>query len=236
VNAYNERCWYCAYRLEDLSLGGAMNLKDKIPEQKMIEIVDDLIAMGVKAVTFSGGGEPLIYPQIAATVHRLAVGGIKIGSLTNGVALRGEVAEAFAEHATWVRVSIGAADGESYAKSRRVPAAFFDQVIDNVRNFVRLKGNAAVGFSYIVNQDNAAAIVDFCELGKRIGASHVKLTACIVSNDAAGNNEYHKSIATIVGENIASAQKLESDTFSHPRSLSRAARTLRAPVQGMSHA
>jgi MoaA/NifB/PqqE/SkfB family radical SAM enzyme len=213
VNACNERCWYCAYRLDDLALGGEMDIKDKIPAHKMFEIVDDLIAMDVKAVTFSGGGEPLIYPQIAETVRRLAAGGIKIGTLTNGVALRGDVAEAFAEHATWVRVSIDAADGESYARSRRVPAAFFEQVLNNVRSFVRMNGSATIGFSFIVNRDNAAAILEFCELAKQVGAHHVKLSACVVSNNAVENNRYHEPLAAIVRENIAAARKLEGDAF-----------------------
>jgi wyosine [tRNA(Phe)-imidazoG37] synthetase (radical SAM superfamily) len=30
----------------------------------MLEIIDDCIDMGVKAITFSRGGEPLIYPYI----------------------------------------------------------------------------------------------------------------------------------------------------------------------------
>jgi MoaA/NifB/PqqE/SkfB family radical SAM enzyme len=213
VNACNERCWYCAYRLDDLSLGGEMDLKDKIPAGKMVEIVDDLIAMDVKAVTFSGGGEPLIYPHIAQTVRRLGAGGIKIGTLTNGVALRGDVAEAFAEHATWVRVSIDAADGDSYARSRSVPAAFFERVLDNVRSFVRMNGSATIGFSFIVNRDNAAAILEFCELAKRIGAHHVKLSACIVSNNAVENNRYHEPLAEIVRDNIAAARNLEGDAF-----------------------
>jgi MoaA/NifB/PqqE/SkfB family radical SAM enzyme len=213
VNACNERCWYCAYRLEDLSQGSEMKLRDSIPAAKMLEIVDDLIAMDVKAVTFSGGGEPLIYPQIAETVRRLARGGIKIGTLTNGVALRGDVAAAFAEHATWVRVSIDAADGESYARSRRVPAKFFEQVLDNVRDFRRRAGQATIGFSFIVNLDNAHVIEDFCAIAKRIGAHHVKLSACVVSNDAAENNAYHAPISELVGRNIAAARVLESDCF-----------------------
>ena len=213
INACNERCWYCAYRSDDLSLGNDMDVRDKIPAAKMFEIVDDLIAMGVKAVTFSGGGEPLIYPQIAETVRRLAAGGIKIGILTNGVALRGDVAEAFAEHATWVRVSIDAADGETYARSRRVPAAFFDRILDNVRNFAKMTRSAAIGFSFIVTQDNAAALRDFCELASRAGAHHVKVSACVVSNDAAENNRYHEPIFEIVNEQIGAARKLETGSF-----------------------
>ena len=64
-----------------------MDLRDRIPREKMMEIVDDLIEMDVRAVTFSGGGEPLIYPHLAETVQRLAAGGIRIGCLTNGAAL-----------------------------------------------------------------------------------------------------------------------------------------------------
>jgi MoaA/NifB/PqqE/SkfB family radical SAM enzyme len=196
-----------------LSLGGDMNLRDSIPPAKMFEIVEDLASMHVAAVTFSGGGEPLIYPHIAETVRRLAAAGIKIGTLTNGVALRGDVAAAFADHATWVRVSIDAADDESYARSRRVPAAFFGQVLENVRAFVQRNSRAQVGFSFIVNADNAGVIRDFCDLARQVGAQHVKLSACVISNDAAENNAYHAPLTDIVGRNIAAARALESPAF-----------------------
>lgn len=213
VNACNERCWYCAYRLDDLSLGGEMQLRDRIPPGKMFEIVDDALAMGVKAVTFSGGGEPLIYPQLPEVVRRLAAGGIKIGCLTNGVALHGEIAETLADHASWVRVSIDAADAETYARSRRVPPEFFERVLDNVRTFVRISTGAVAGFSFIVTRENAGAIQAFCTLAKRVGARHVKISACVVSNDAAETSAYHQPIAATVGEEIARARALEDDEF-----------------------
>ena len=81
----------------------------------MAEIVEDLLDMGVEAVTFSGGGEPLLYPGLAEIITRLAGGGIRIGSLTNGSQLRGKVADVFAAHGTWIRVSIDGWDSESYA-------------------------------------------------------------------------------------------------------------------------
>jgi MoaA/NifB/PqqE/SkfB family radical SAM enzyme len=213
VNACNERCWYCAYRLDELSLGEDMALHDRIAPEKMAELADDLIAMGVEAVTFSGGGEPLIYAPLPATIRRLAAGGIKIGCLTNGVALRGEVAAALAEHATWVRVSIDAADRETYARSRRVPAAFFDQVLANVERFVAASRGCSVGFSFIVTAENAASIAEFCRIARAAGAAHVKLSACVVSNDAAENNRYHEPLGPIVREEIAVARALESERF-----------------------
>ena len=58
INACNHRCFYCCYRSENLFLSQRMREKDMIPREKMAEIVSDLAACGVKAVTFSGGGEP----------------------------------------------------------------------------------------------------------------------------------------------------------------------------------
>jgi 2-iminoacetate synthase ThiH len=56
MNYCNHNCWYCAYRYDNLSLGEGMDTADQLPRDKMFEIVEDVIEMGVKAVTFSGGG------------------------------------------------------------------------------------------------------------------------------------------------------------------------------------
>ena len=42
-----------------------MNEKDGIPEPKMMEIIEDIIEMKVKAVTLSGGGEPFLIQTFA---------------------------------------------------------------------------------------------------------------------------------------------------------------------------
>ena len=53
---------------------------DILPKEKALEIVEDLIDMKVKAVTFSGGGEPLIYKPLPDVIERLAGGGIRVAS------------------------------------------------------------------------------------------------------------------------------------------------------------
>src|SRR5208283_2551031 len=64
TNACNHNCWYCAYKAEGLQLGKDMDKRDRIPREKMLEIIADLAEMGVKAVTFSGGGDPFVYPHL----------------------------------------------------------------------------------------------------------------------------------------------------------------------------
>jgi wyosine [tRNA(Phe)-imidazoG37] synthetase (radical SAM superfamily) len=84
INLCNHHCWYCAYKAEDMQLGENMGQKDQIPEDKMMEIAEDLIDMKVKAVTFSGGGEPFLYKPLLKVSKKLIDGGIQIASLTNG--------------------------------------------------------------------------------------------------------------------------------------------------------
>ncbi len=106
TNVCNHNCHYCAYRVDNLQLGKDMVTRDFIPREKMLEIIDDLVEMKVRAVTFSGGGEPFCYPYLLEAVKNLARGGIKFASLTNGALLTGEIANFFAKNATWLRISI----------------------------------------------------------------------------------------------------------------------------------
>ena len=62
----------------------------------MLEIIDDCIDMGVKAITFSGGGETLIYPYIVDVLKKLQDSPIKFATLTNGAILKGKGTEIFA--------------------------------------------------------------------------------------------------------------------------------------------
>ena len=64
TNICNHDCWYCAYHVSDVQLGGEMGARDVMPFEKLNEIADDIIEMGVAAVTFSGGGEPLLYKRL----------------------------------------------------------------------------------------------------------------------------------------------------------------------------
>jgi MoaA/NifB/PqqE/SkfB family radical SAM enzyme len=213
TNRCNHSCWYCAYRADDLQLGENMDLADTIPELKMFEIVDDLIAMDVKAVTFSGGGEPLLYKPLPEVVRRLATSGIQVATLTNGSNLRGSVADAFAKYGTWVRISMDGWDDESYAASRGVRGNAYSRIIDNLRAFIARQSACALGVSFIVTQNNVSHLYDVCALLKDIGVGHVKISAAVVSNDAAETARYHSAIAAEARSQIARARELADKAF-----------------------
>ena len=212
-NHCNHDCWYCAYRVSNLQLGEDIDLKDVLPEAKMFEIVEDLIDMGVKAVTFSGGGEPMLYKPLPEVVRRLAEGGIKVASLTNGSNLKGKMADAFAKYGTWVRVSVDSWDDASYAKARKIADGSFTKLLDNIRRFVDTGTDCVLGVSFIVGKENASHIFEACETFKSAGAQHIKISGAVVANDSAENNLYHRKIMHTVNAQIEKAEDLNDGQF-----------------------
>jgi MoaA/NifB/PqqE/SkfB family radical SAM enzyme len=184
-----------------------MGIRDYISKDKMEEIIDDFIDMGVKSVTFSGGGDPFYYPYLLETVKKLAKSNIKFASLTNGVNLKGELAEVFAKHATWLRVSIDGWDDKSYAKYRGIKEGEHTKVIENLRNFKKLNGDCYLGVSIIVDKDNAPHIYDMLKTFKEIGVNSAKVSACLIGDNIQEINEYHKPYLKDTTEKIKQAIK-----------------------------
>ncbi|KAF0225616.1 MAG: Fe-S [Rhodospirillaceae bacterium] len=213
TNRCNHNCWYCAYRVDNLQLGDGMDLEDEIPVDKMMQITDDIIAMGVKAVTFSGGGEPLLYKALPDVIDRLAGAGIKVAALSNGANLRGRMADAFAEHGTWLRVSMDAWDDQSYQQSRGAPVGGFPRLMRNLADFSARNSQCVLGISFIVGKNNFDHIAEVAGMLKEAGVNHMKISGAVVDNEAAGNNLYHAEIQAEVAAQINAAKRLEDGSF-----------------------
>lgn len=214
TNICAHNCWYCAYRVNNLQLGKDMKKRDYIPKEKMLEIINDVVDMGVKAVTFSGGGDPFYYPYLLETVKKLSQTSVKFAALTNGAKLQGELAEIFAHYGTWLRISMDGWDDQSYSFYRRVPKGEFTKVITNMENFKKIGGKCYLGVSLIVDKNNASHIYELIERLKNIGVDSVKVSPCIVSNDGTENNKYHQPIFEKVKQQVKKAVvDLATDKF-----------------------
>ena len=213
INRCNHNCWYCAYRVDNLQLGEDMNVNDRIPTDKMFEIVEDVVDMGVRAVTFSGGGEPLLYKELPEVMRRLAAGGVRLGTLTNGANLRRAMADAWDEHGTWIRVSMDAWDDDSYTRSRGAPEGGFTRLMGNLEAFAARGSRCVLGVSFIIGRDNHTRLAEVAARLKDLGVNHVKMSGAVVSNDVAENNRYHHAIADEVRRQIERAQALVGPGF-----------------------
>lgn len=207
TNICNHDCWFCAYRQDDFQLGETMVEKDQIPYDKMMELVDDFIEMKVQAVTFSGGGEPFVYPHLLKTAQRLADSGVAFASLTNGARLHGEVGEYFAHRATWVRVSIDGWDGPSYAKARHVRESEFAKVLKNMAEFKKLGGPCNLSIVIVVGAENAAHIHELISQVAPIGPDSIKVSPVIISNKVEENARYHAPFVDVVRSQMDCAMR-----------------------------
>ena len=87
TSACNMSCQYCFRELSESAQSLEVNMG----------ILDNLIAMGVKRITFSGG-EPFMYPYLLDLINKAHEAGIKCYVVTNGSLLNEENVRALLEH------------------------------------------------------------------------------------------------------------------------------------------
>jgi len=214
TNVCNHNCKYCAYKIDTLQVGRDMLRNSYIPREKMMEIIDDIIAMNVKALTFTGGGDPFCYPYLIDSVKKLVGTSVKFAALTNGSRLCEEIAELFAAHAEWLRISIDGWDDKSYSSYRGVAKSEFSNVMTNMKNFKKLGGKCYLGVSFIVDETNSSHVYDFIRILKGVGVDSIKISPCILFNDSNANNSYHAPFYDRVKEQVSKAkQEMENDAF-----------------------
>jgi MoaA/NifB/PqqE/SkfB family radical SAM enzyme len=187
-----------------------MREDDIIPAEKMYQILDDLAEIGTKAVTFSGGGEPLMHPDIVGFMNRTLHLGLDLSIITNGQNLAKERAEVLA-NAKWVRVSMDYTNGEQIKRFRNVPEKSFNSVINNMQKFSAIKNkDCDLAVNYIVHKNNYENLYEFSKLLKEAGVENVRYSPMYVPNFY----EYHKPIADYVNRELKKIQDLVDPSFS----------------------
>jgi radical SAM protein with 4Fe4S-binding SPASM domain len=210
INRCNHHCFFCVYHEpEKAGMHEDMNSKDVLPTSKWYEILDDFNSMGVRAVTYSGGGEPLMHSACVDLMNRTLELGIDLSIITNGQLLSGDRAMAL-RHAKWVRVSIDYHDPEQFEQNRRTSKLGFNQIMDNIRAFAAMKDpDCDFGINFIVHKGNCAGLAVFATNMKSMGAENVRFSPMWIK----GFREYHMPIQQQVEDELAKASVLIDDTF-----------------------
>jgi MoaA/NifB/PqqE/SkfB family radical SAM enzyme len=222
INICNHGCFFCVYSTgfrvkdggdEEHIISGMhedMKEDDVIPTEKMLEILYDLHRMGTKAVTYSGGGEPLMHPDIVPIMRETLELGLDLSIITNGQNLAKERAEVLAK-AKWVRVSMDYTDGPEMKRFRNVPEKSFNSVIRNINQFAAIKNKSCdLGVNYIVHRNNYKNLWGFSQLLKEAGVENVRYSPMYVPDFY----DYHKEIADEVNEQLKKIQSITSEKFS----------------------
>jgi len=131
-------------------------------------VIKQLKYLGVKSITFTGGGEPLMnkdFIKMASSAYSL---GFEIGLITNGTLLkRIQKPEIF----KFIRISLDAYDEDSYKKVKG--KNLFTQVIRNIFDLVNSKPTD-VGISYVICPDNISGIEEVQKIAGDLGVDYIQ--------------------------------------------------------------
>jgi MoaA/NifB/PqqE/SkfB family radical SAM enzyme len=208
----NQDCHFCAYRMsaglssELFGTAETHNPNRKIPTTKALEIVEDCAELGVKAIQFTGGGEPTVHPdhlRIFGLAQELEM---ETALVTNGVKLA--PADPAILAMTWIRVSVDAGDEQTYAAVRRVPTAHWGRMWANVRALAR-QFQGTLGMGFVVTPQNYHTIAAAAYLAREVGVANLRVGAVFSAEGPA----YYGDLLPAIMDAVAAAKELSGEGF-----------------------
>lgn len=169
-------CHMCGgdYRASDTKRRITLDAYRRMLEHLRMPVVDH--------VTFGGGGEPLLNPDVMPIAEYTAehFGHVHMRIITNGISLRPEVARRLLRAGVDFDVSVNAATAETWRKVFLLNQ--FATVARNVRELARLRDETGspsrIELSIALSRVNVAELPALVELAHQWGADHV--LACYV--------------------------------------------------------
>jgi wyosine [tRNA(Phe)-imidazoG37] synthetase (radical SAM superfamily) len=163
--ACNQRCVFCGL---DFMKYQSRFLNTSI----LADRLQEMGVLGVKAINYSGEGEPLLHKEIDDIILDTKKAGIDVGVTTNGVFL--ERLFSVLENLTWVKISVNAATKETYTKIHRSNS--FDRVMRNLHTIAGIKRNedykCTLGIQFLLLPENFDEVAELAQTVKDIGVDY----------------------------------------------------------------
>lgn len=158
TNRCNLSCSFCS--VSDI------DKKREIPIDQLKGLVDICTDRGTKAITISGGGEPLLHPHINEFIDYLEQKGIKVGLTTNGLLLP---RLKYHNNLTWCRVSSGDDRTPGYSQ---------------IEKGITTNPETDWAFSHVIMRDpDYQKINGVIEFANRHGFTHVRLVNDLMDSE-----------------------------------------------------
>lgn len=138
-----------------------------MPLETMKNLLYNFKNMGTKAVTITGGGDPLAYPYLREMLEYITNNNMTVGLVTNGI-LFNSIDQNILKMLTWCRVSVS--DEQLLA----------NKVMDKV-----VKQSLDWSFSYVLNTgDNYSNLINCIEYANLNNFTHVRLVDNILTGES----------------------------------------------------
>jgi MoaA/NifB/PqqE/SkfB family radical SAM enzyme len=216
TNKCNQNCIWCF--VKPYREANPVSLSKEV----LIKFITEIIGK-VKAITYSGGGDPLMNP---ATIDAISTAKhlIEQGMSTNGTGWRNyEEIDIIAQYCEYVRVSVDAAYPNTYLELHGTSG--LERAIEFIKRLVSQKQNLDVNVSYMICPKNIGELVDAAKLFSDLGVDNLIIK--FVYSDYLGINpgfstrEFISHNKTLIEKIINKAKEQEDNNykilFRHPQ-------------------
>jgi radical SAM protein with 4Fe4S-binding SPASM domain len=169
ANICNHGCPWCSFN------GFRQENWVKLPTGRGLELLWELAAVGVKSITFTGGGEPLVHQDAAQFFRCARIAELEYGVVTNGRRLEGPMAEEIAKGATFVRVSLDAGTTQTHQLLHATATPEYDRILANMAQMRDKAAGLTIGASFCVFDSNLHEIGEAARRVKAMGANYLEV-------------------------------------------------------------
>jgi MoaA/NifB/PqqE/SkfB family radical SAM enzyme len=141
----------------------------------------------IQSVDFTGGGEPLLQPNLAEWIDEAHAAGCETGFLSNGLLLKKEKLQRILNAGVdWICISMDGADAQMYEKIRI--GSDFERVCDNVANIAGMRTGKVpkIMINFVLMDLNFHQTEDIVRLASRLGVDQLNFKQCEVVRGESG--------------------------------------------------
>jgi len=136
-------------------------------------IIKEVAKFGVRGIIFSGGGEPLLHPELPECVKYASSLGLDVAVISNGLAMTKGMAWKLKPYCTWIRISLDAYKPETHERVHGVKDCL-KIVKENIKSLAKATGRATIGVGFLVSElvlDEMLPATEFC---KEAGVDYIQ--------------------------------------------------------------
>ena len=190
-NACNHGCYFCISSYIHLPESKGLETFNRsiMPKNILMSMCEDLVDLGVKAVNWTGGGEPTLNPNLKYAIQYMGKNNIPMGMFTNGALLdRFDLFDTLVDNMTWVRFSVDAGTEKTYNWIRRPgKGQDWNKMHQNLAKLIDTNNAAGkkidIGVGMVITPDTYSEIVDYANTFKDFDLDYCQFKPEIVNRE-----------------------------------------------------
>lgn len=168
-NVRCEFCWHHSFLRKDRLV------PHKMDTTSVVELIEDLAAMGTTDITLSANGEPTLHPGFPAMVETAKKNNMRIKTVTNLTIVTPAIISALSRTDLLV-INLAAVNQESYqAIYAPLGKVSFDQLLENIKALSALgKRGPELKLGYVITKNNYRNVRDALKIAEDCGIPSIR--------------------------------------------------------------